>query len=80
MKSKSKDEQVDDEKPIADGDESDARQARDQRRERRIDGDHTEQRAGEQPLEMFHTAGNAHLVTDGAQNVIGEKNAKDIKP
>jgi hypothetical protein len=29
---------------------------------------------------MFHTAGNAHLVTDGAQNVIGEKNAKDIKP
>jgi len=29
---------------------------------------------------MFHAAGNAHLVADGAQNVIGEKNAKDIKP
>src|SRR5262245_51650728 len=80
MQTQSEEQQVSDEKPVADGDESYPWQACDECRERRIDGDHTEKRAGEPPLKLFHASGNAHLVADWAQNVIGKKDAEDIKP
>ena len=52
------------------------RQPRHQRGERRIDRDHADQRAGEQPRQIFHAAGDAHLVADRPENIIGDKDGE----
>jgi hypothetical protein len=75
-----KDEQIGKEKPVTYGDEFRPRQARHQRSKRRIDREHAKQRAGEKPRQILHSTGDAHLIADRTQNVIGEKYGKYVKP
>ena len=41
------------------------------RRKRHVQHKHDDKRAGEQPWQIVHPAGHAHLVTDRPQNVVG---------
>ena len=77
MQRHGKKQQVGGEETVADRDKFHSRQARHQRGERRIDGEHADERAGKQPLEIFDAAGDAHLVADGTENVIGKKHRED---
>ena len=75
-----KNQQIGDEESIRNRDEADARQLGHQRRKRRIDQDHSDESAGEKPLEVFNTPGDSHLIADGTQNIIGRKYGEDVEP
>ncbi len=75
-----KEQEIGSKKSVADRDEFHSRQARHQRGKRRIDREHADERSGEQPLEIFDAAGDAHLVADGTENVIGKKYGEDKQP
>ena len=80
MQCHGKKQQIGSKETVADRDEFHSRQARHQRGERRIDGQHADERSGKQPLEIFDAAGDAHLVADGTENVIGKKYGEDKQP
>ena len=57
-----------------------ARQQLHQRRERHVQHQHDDQRAGEQPGQIVHAAGDAHLVADRPQDVVGREHREDVEP
>ena len=42
-------------------------------------GEHREEGAGEQPLQVIHPAGDAHLVTHRAHDVVAAQQAEEIQ-
>ena len=67
-----------DEEVVDQRNEAAARDARDHRAEYRHHGEHHEKSGGEQPGQVAHAAGDAHLVAHRAQHVIGRKQEKEI--
>ena len=51
----------------------------DEEAEQRADQQHGDQRAGEQPGQVAHAAGDAEFVTNRAQYVIGEEQGEYIQ-
>src|SRR5215475_1043809 len=47
---------------------------------RHVQDQHGDQRAREQPWQIIHPAGHAHLVADGTQDVVRGKDRENVEP
>ena len=72
-------QQVDDEEPVDGRQEAPAFEARGHPAEQRHHGKHREKGPGEQPLQVIHPAGDAHLVTHRAHDVVAAQQGEEIQ-
>src|SRR5260221_9462207 len=65
--------QVGDEEMVDDGNKPDPRQSRHQRTVERLRDEQAEKRGREQPRQVFHATGHAHLVAQRTQHIVAGK-------
>src|SRR3989304_3009950 len=73
-------QEIRDEKPVGDGDETFPWKLLDESGERGVYGHHSDEGPREHPRQVFDTACNPHLIADWSNDVVRGQDGEDVQP